>query len=285
MYEASLPPVAAAEEEDAAAAAAALKPRRPPLTGWLLKRKKTGASRMLRATNRRFFTLDYDGHIIYYSHTESKKKSSRPIPLDRILRVEPVCIGVADSFDEDDDMPTGPKPPEPTPPAGWQTQYVESEGMWFYFNDSGVAQWEAPAGTVFASTNGDTPAASSSKLKRGESNVSNTSRASRFSSLSSRLRLPTFRRKREQHGFAICFVEPPDSKMECICASKDEADTWIKALEFEMKSSPGPLAEPRREGGDVEDASTDGGSDSDDGAERPRDARKGEAEASSSDDD
>lgn len=62
---------------------------RSALTGWLQKRKSESAtSRFLRSANRRFFTLDFQAQIFYYSHTESKKNISMPVRLKDILSVE-----------------------------------------------------------------------------------------------------------------------------------------------------------------------------------------------------
>lgn len=60
------------------------------LTGWILKRKSAGAkSKILGDTNKRFFTLDFENQILFYSNSESQKKSvSLPIPFIDILSVE-----------------------------------------------------------------------------------------------------------------------------------------------------------------------------------------------------
>mmetsp|Transcript_33487 Transcript_33487/g.92530 ORF Transcript_33487/g.92530 Transcript_33487/m.92530 type:complete len:214 (-) Transcript_33487:231-872(-) len=63
------------------------------LQGWLRKRKNCGswtASRLLGDTNRRYFTLDFPGQILYYAHSESNKQTSMPIAFSHITKVEPL---------------------------------------------------------------------------------------------------------------------------------------------------------------------------------------------------
>jgi len=67
-------------------------PVRAPLTGWLQKSKtESGKSRFLKSSNKRFFTLDFDGQIFYYAHSEGKKNLSMPTPFRHILSVEPLA--------------------------------------------------------------------------------------------------------------------------------------------------------------------------------------------------
>lgn len=69
---------------------------RTALTGWLHKRKSESAkSRFLKSANKRFFTLDFQGQIFYYSHTEAKKNISMTLFKD-ILSVEPIAATSAD---------------------------------------------------------------------------------------------------------------------------------------------------------------------------------------------
>lgn len=61
----------------------------PPVSGWLIKRKHdSAASRFFRQTNRRFFTLDYQSQIFYYSHSDKDKIVSLPTPFRDITGVE-----------------------------------------------------------------------------------------------------------------------------------------------------------------------------------------------------
>lgn len=63
-----------------------------PFKGWLLKVKQSAgrASRMLSESNRRFFTLDFPGQLIYYSNTEGSPQISRPIRFQDVTKVEPL---------------------------------------------------------------------------------------------------------------------------------------------------------------------------------------------------
>mmetsp|Transcript_93480 Transcript_93480/g.260327 ORF Transcript_93480/g.260327 Transcript_93480/m.260327 type:complete len:386 (+) Transcript_93480:57-1214(+) len=65
---------------------------RGKLTGWLLKRKSDGVrSRFFRSVNRRFFTLDFEGQLFYYAHTEGNKMASMPLAFRNLLGVEPLA--------------------------------------------------------------------------------------------------------------------------------------------------------------------------------------------------
>eukprot|EP00931_Biecheleriopsis_adriatica_P073442 TRINITY_DN47724_c0_g1_i1.p1 TRINITY_DN47724_c0_g1~~TRINITY_DN47724_c0_g1_i1.p1 ORF type:complete len:465 (+),score=125.78 TRINITY_DN47724_c0_g1_i1:74-1396(+) len=78
-----------------------------PLTGWLLKRKNSKAvSRVISSTNRRFFTLDFTGQVLYYSHSESSKSVSQPLAFRHILGVEPLCVSPAEAQQGDEERPS-----------------------------------------------------------------------------------------------------------------------------------------------------------------------------------
>lgn len=63
---------------------------KPPLKGWLEKAKNdSAASRLLKKSNRRYFTLDFESHTFYYAHTEGGKVSF-PTPFTAILEVEAI---------------------------------------------------------------------------------------------------------------------------------------------------------------------------------------------------
>jgi len=62
---------------------------KPPLSSWLRKRKSGASmSRILRESNWRLFTLDYEAKIVYYSHTESGKSVSFPFRFSDLLGVD-----------------------------------------------------------------------------------------------------------------------------------------------------------------------------------------------------
>lgn len=68
--------------------------------GWLRKKiQRFGISRY----SPRFFTLDFDKQILYYSHSEFGKKISMPTPFCEILGVEPVA-GTGGVTESDEDM-------------------------------------------------------------------------------------------------------------------------------------------------------------------------------------
>lgn len=61
----------------------------PSMSGWLLKRKSEGArSRLISGTNRRYFTLDFNTQVFFYSHSEDTKQVSYPVAFRDILGVE-----------------------------------------------------------------------------------------------------------------------------------------------------------------------------------------------------
>jgi len=79
---------------------------RAALTGWLKKRKSEGSkSQLLSSVNKRFFTLDFDGQILYYSHSQSNKNVSMPILFRQLLAVEPLARTVREA-----ELPTGEVP-------------------------------------------------------------------------------------------------------------------------------------------------------------------------------
>lgn len=75
---------------------------RGKLTGWLLKRKSEGvASRLFRSANRRYFTLDFEGQLFYYAHTEGNKMASLPVAFRELLGVEPFEASLNDGAIEE----------------------------------------------------------------------------------------------------------------------------------------------------------------------------------------
>jgi len=79
---------------------------RAPLSGWLLKRKSSKAvSRVISSTNRRYFTLDFDTQVFYYSHAENSKNVSQPVAFRHLLSVEALSLGSAEA-DEVSAAPT-----------------------------------------------------------------------------------------------------------------------------------------------------------------------------------
>uniref|UniRef100_A0A7S4PY15 PH domain-containing protein n=1 Tax=Alexandrium monilatum TaxID=311494 RepID=A0A7S4PY15_9DINO len=83
---------------------------RGKVTGWLLKRKSEGVtSRLFRSANKRYFTLDFEGHLFYYAHTEGNKNASLPVAFRNLLSVEPfeadsLNDGVIDEQDSSDQL-------------------------------------------------------------------------------------------------------------------------------------------------------------------------------------
>eukprot|EP00747_Dinoflagellata_sp_TGD_P164790 gnl/TRDRNA2_/TRDRNA2_185199_c0_seq1.p1 gnl/TRDRNA2_/TRDRNA2_185199_c0~~gnl/TRDRNA2_/TRDRNA2_185199_c0_seq1.p1 ORF type:complete len:499 (+),score=128.58 gnl/TRDRNA2_/TRDRNA2_185199_c0_seq1:36-1499(+) len=70
---------------------------RPPLAGWLLKKKSENArGRFICSTNKRYFTLDFEGQHLYYAHTESKKNCSQPIFFTELIGVEPFSASISE---------------------------------------------------------------------------------------------------------------------------------------------------------------------------------------------
>jgi len=81
---------------------------RPPLTGWLLKRKNENAkSRLLKGSNRRFFTLDFQAQIFYYSHNEGRKTISLPTHFRHIQSVESLSA-IKDSEEDETEQDAPP---------------------------------------------------------------------------------------------------------------------------------------------------------------------------------
>jgi len=69
--------------------------------GWLRKKtQRFGVSRHCP----RFFTVDFDARVLYYSHTEFGKKVSLPTPFCDILAVEPLAYRGSANLSDDDDM-------------------------------------------------------------------------------------------------------------------------------------------------------------------------------------
>eukprot|EP00928_Gymnodinium_smaydae_P028630 TRINITY_DN21791_c0_g1_i2.p1 TRINITY_DN21791_c0_g1~~TRINITY_DN21791_c0_g1_i2.p1 ORF type:complete len:327 (-),score=68.00 TRINITY_DN21791_c0_g1_i2:119-1099(-) len=225
----------------------------PPMRGWLLKRRRHGRG-LFGASNRRFLTLDLEGQIFYYSHSESQKHVSRPVPCCSIANVQALTIAPSRSGaggDDSDDGEAVVRGPPPTVPEGWHAQWSDGLGAYYYFNDDGTAQCDPPPGTVFA----EEPASEKPKLTRADSTVST---GSRFGSLGSRLRMPTFGLRRGggavRYGFELHLKGPREEKLELLCASQEEADQWITAFNAAMNAakSSAPAAT-------IEEQSTDGG--------------------------
>jgi len=65
---------------------------RAPLTGWLQKRKSEKNNgfmrRSLKSANKRFFTLDFEAQMFYYSHGEGTKNLSMPTCFEQLICVE-----------------------------------------------------------------------------------------------------------------------------------------------------------------------------------------------------
>ncbi|CAK9041881.1 unnamed protein product [Durusdinium trenchii] len=58
-------------------------------SAWLKKAKSENARcKLLQSHNTRYFTIDFDSQIIFYSHSTSQKKVSQPIPFRDILGAE-----------------------------------------------------------------------------------------------------------------------------------------------------------------------------------------------------
>lgn len=74
---------------------------RPPLTGWLLKRKSDASkSRLVKSSNRRFFTMDFESQTFCYSHNVGNKTVSMPTHFRNILGVEPCAAMQAQQAEE-----------------------------------------------------------------------------------------------------------------------------------------------------------------------------------------
>jgi len=58
-------------------------------SAWLMKVKGDGArARWMSSASKRYFTIDYDSQLLYYSHSEDRKKISNPIRFKEILGAE-----------------------------------------------------------------------------------------------------------------------------------------------------------------------------------------------------
>mmetsp|Transcript_380 Transcript_380/g.506 ORF Transcript_380/g.506 Transcript_380/m.506 type:complete len:175 (+) Transcript_380:121-645(+) len=58
-------------------------------SAWLKKAKSENARcKLIQSHNTRYFTIDFDSQIIFYSHSTSQKKVSQPIPFRDILGAE-----------------------------------------------------------------------------------------------------------------------------------------------------------------------------------------------------
>eukprot|EP00930_Biecheleria_cincta_P048149 TRINITY_DN3349_c0_g1_i2.p1 TRINITY_DN3349_c0_g1~~TRINITY_DN3349_c0_g1_i2.p1 ORF type:complete len:690 (+),score=207.86 TRINITY_DN3349_c0_g1_i2:84-2153(+) len=58
-------------------------------SAWLKKAKSENARfKMLQSSNTRYFTIDYEAQLLYYSHSATHKKISQPIPFRDILGAE-----------------------------------------------------------------------------------------------------------------------------------------------------------------------------------------------------
>jgi len=58
-------------------------------SAWLKKAKSENARfKMLQSSNSRYFTIDYEAQLLFYSHSASQKKISQPIPFRDILGAE-----------------------------------------------------------------------------------------------------------------------------------------------------------------------------------------------------
>jgi hypothetical protein len=57
------------------------------MSAWLLKKKSGSAMVRMRQYNKRFFTIDFDSHVFFYSHAEASKKVSSVIRFTDIADV------------------------------------------------------------------------------------------------------------------------------------------------------------------------------------------------------
>lgn len=66
------------------------------VSGWLLKKKSDSSkSRIFKACNKRFFTLDFENKVLYYSNSEPPKKNAAAavsllVPFSDLLSVDPL---------------------------------------------------------------------------------------------------------------------------------------------------------------------------------------------------
>jgi len=60
--------------------------------GWLTKQKGDGAkAKWFSSSTKRFFTIDYDSQIFFYSHSEDRKNNSQPTRFRDIICAELLC--------------------------------------------------------------------------------------------------------------------------------------------------------------------------------------------------
>jgi len=88
-------------EVSAMAEAGTLPPvARESIAGWLIKRKSDNAtSRLLKSSNKRYFTLDFQAQIFHYAHSQNKKTISYPMPFRSMLSVESLALAVKEDGD------------------------------------------------------------------------------------------------------------------------------------------------------------------------------------------
>jgi hypothetical protein len=68
-------------------------------SGWLTKAKSNDArAKWFTSSTRRFFTIDYNSQILFYSRSESDKKISQPIAFSDIIGACPLPEGGANTF-------------------------------------------------------------------------------------------------------------------------------------------------------------------------------------------
>eukprot|EP00929_Paragymnodinium_shiwhaense_P020247 TRINITY_DN13554_c0_g1_i1.p1 TRINITY_DN13554_c0_g1~~TRINITY_DN13554_c0_g1_i1.p1 ORF type:complete len:326 (+),score=26.37 TRINITY_DN13554_c0_g1_i1:91-978(+) len=231
--------------------------RRPTVTGWLLKQKRTG--RFFRGTNKRYFTVDFEGSIFYYAHSASQKQVSRPIPFRDIVTVENFVRGSA----------------------------AEAEPM-IYCAPPSDDEAERPAGDEDWDGKDTSDEDEPDPIPRSTSKPSMTSKSSSFS-LSSRLRsgLSAFRKGGEQHGVKVMMrAGSHEECLELLAPSKEDADRWFQAFSAAMEAGRAGLASTTKSavGGDVaataEDSTEDGSTHGDravSGGGSPPGARVGKA--------
>jgi len=77
---------------------------RVPLTGWLQKRRSTkergGVRRFLKSSNRRFFTLDFEAQMFYYSLSEGNKNLSMQACFAQLLSVNSLAAAATADVQE-----------------------------------------------------------------------------------------------------------------------------------------------------------------------------------------
>jgi hypothetical protein len=187
-------------KEPAALEKETLGARAPPLTGWLLKRKR---GRIFGGTNRRFFTIDFAAQIFYYSNSEKPTKQvSRPMSFRDIVGLEPLTAKGELASDA------------PIVPCCDDGEMMEAADD--TTDDSEVEE-----------------AAPRQKAKRSDDQASVTSKGTTSSSWSSRLRLPSFAKRKtgEKFGFALMMRGGSGERMmELLAPSKEDSDRWMAAF-------------------------------------------------------